>query len=160
MLALSKQAYQRQPARPRPRPLPPSVVTKREGLELCRQFYDEMCEFKLTVHQKPDPDRNNCCGVRYVGVQNPRWYQEFCRQYSTRRGTLSGWCDSCGWFHRRGGRHRRGRPRRGRKKHDTLIKRRETMSALLRILEGGTETIYTERLREFIRRRGKSYLKR
>jgi hypothetical protein len=162
MLALSKQAAQPLIPRRPPRPLDPSVVTRREGMELARQFHDELAEWQLAVVLVPAPDpRHSGHMIRVAGLQNPRWYQEFCRQYSTRRGTLSGWCDECGGYHRRGGRHRPGRrPRRMRIKHDTLIKRRETLRALTRILEGGAETVYTERLREFIRRRGKKYLKR
>lgn len=139
----------------------PDFVTKAEGRELCEQFLDEMGQCELFVYVEPDPDRNNGCGIRRVGMQNPKWYQEFCREWGTRRGALSARCADCRGFHRRGGRHLPGRrPRGPRKKHDTMIKRRETVAALERILLGHTDTVYTERIKEFIRRKGKRFLKR
>lgn len=79
---------------------------------------------RLEVARLPSRD-----GYRRVVVaQNAPWYRDFCATYERQRGT-------------RGGRCCRTRPR-------TIIRRRETVAALGRMLAGDLRGVYAERLRE------------
>jgi hypothetical protein len=127
--------------RPSPRPRVPAPVTRREGLAIARRFLDEMREHRLEyVLVRADEPKHSGHMVRCVSDENPEWYQDFCALYTARR---------------RKSKRRRANSRR----HDTLIKRRETVRALGRIIEGGRETVYTDRLKDFIRREGRKYLR-
>jgi hypothetical protein len=116
-------------------------VTRREGLRLCEYFLTTLTGYgagQLEVVLVPAPEpKHSGHMVRCVANQNPRWYQHFCSLYTAHRA----------------------RPRTGRK-HDTLIKRRETVRALEIILEGSGESFpAVERLKEFVRRYGPRYLR-
>lgn len=85
----------------------------------------ELCQNRLRVLALP-PEKQ--CKIRVVVEQNPPWYQEFCATYTAGRK----------------------RPRR-RRKHDTLIKRRETMNALERMSNSADWSgVYQERLIPFV----------
>lgn len=64
---------------------------------------------------------------RAVAMRNCDWYRRFCRLYDSGRR----------------------RPRR-RRAHDTLIKRQATRRALLRIMRGSDDSVYTGRLLAFM----------
>lgn len=144
----------------------PDEITRREGLLLCEHFLSELLSHRLDVYVKSDPDRG-VCGTRGLADQNPEWYRRFCSLYERDRGRLTARCDWCEGWHRRGGKclsKKRTRVyalhlHRGESNHFAIIKRRHTVAGLERILAGGTETVYTERLREFIRRHGREYLR-
>jgi hypothetical protein len=86
-------------------------------------MYFELLGNKLEVVLIPAPDtrHSNHC-IRAVQYANPKWYQDFCAMYPTSRA---------------------------RGKLSTIIKRRETISALEKIMQGATTGIYVERLLEF-----------
>ena len=65
--------------------------------------------------------------VRAVMSQNCVWYRKFCSLYTSGRR----------------------RTRQGRK-HDTLIKRAATRAALLKLMRGIDDCVYTDRLLDFI----------
>lgn len=65
--------------------------------------------------------------LRVVVSRNCKWYRDFCESYTS------------------------GRKRaRNRSKHDTLIKRRETISALKKLISGKNDCVYTQRVLDFI----------
>lgn len=64
--------------------------------------------------------------IRCVASQNARWYREFCEQFESNR-------------------------RRPRNKPDTMIRRQWTRRALKELIEGKCQTIYAQRLKQFIR---------
>jgi hypothetical protein len=140
-------------------------LSRREGLALCRYFLAELLQHRLEVYVKADPERTGC-GVRAKSDCNPDWYRQFCGLHLRRRGRLTVLCHLCRGHHRRGGpcgRRKRTRAQatrayKGTPNHHTIINRRETVRALERILSGGVETVYTERLKDFIRRYGHRYL--
>jgi hypothetical protein len=68
--------------------------------------------------------------IRVAHEHNAEWYQDFCSEYTARRK----------------------RPRRKRL-HDTLIKRSNTRRGLLEIINGRCDSIYAQRLRDFIEHR-------
>lgn len=115
---------------------PRGPVTRREGLLIARAFLDELLAWRLEVCLTRAPDEHHSGHmIRTVCSQNPTWYQAFCKLYSSNRRDWLRWS-----------------------KHKTLIKRRETVSGLERILRGGVgDTPYTERLKDFIRRRGRDF---
>jgi hypothetical protein len=91
----------------------------------------------MEVVLMPAPERKHSghC-IRVAHESNPEWYREFCGRFESRR-----------------------RDARRTRKFKTLIKRRETLAALGRIIEGGRETPYTLRLKDFIRDEGRNYLR-
>ena len=109
---------------------------RREGLSIAEFFLNELLAFRLEVCVTRAPEQmHHGHGVRTVCSQNADWYRHFCRLYSSNRRDAARWS-----------------------KHKTLIKRRETVAGLERILRGGAdETPYTERLRDFIRSHGRKY---
>lgn len=111
-------------------------VGHKEGLRIARAFLDELLAWRLEVCLTRAPDERHAGHmVRTVCSQNPPWYQNFCRLYSSNRRDAARWS-----------------------KHKTLVKRRETVEGLERILRGGAEeTPYTERLKDFIRRYGRRF---
>jgi len=75
----------------------------------------------------PEP-KHSTHMVRAVQEQNCDWYREFCEEHPST-----------------------GKQRKF--KFQTKIKRRQTVEALNKLIEGGSETSYTEMLKEFILRR-------
>lgn len=117
----------------------PRPVTRGDERRIARQFLDELLSHRLEVCLTRAPDAHHMGHmVRLVCSQNPEWYRRFTSMYSSSRKDRLRWS-----------------------KHKTLIKRRETVRGLERILRGGAgETPYTERLRDFIRRYGRGYYRR
>lgn len=72
-------------------------------------------------------DPRNMKKIRVAVSQNCKWYRDFCDSYTSGRK----------------------RPR-NRSKHDTLIKRRESISALKKIISGKNDCVYTRRILDFI----------
>ena len=100
------------------------------------------------------PSRDPDCAmrggmIRAVQESNPEWYQDFCAQFTAKRRAH---CRRC--FRRcRCDKEERQRLRwrtRPRMLHDTLIKRQHTIRALKELVKGRCETIYANRLADFI----------
>lgn len=73
------------------------------------------------------PDRDK---IRVVERQNAPWYQDFCASYESRRKDLHKW-----------------------RKFKTKIKRQWVVKALCAMAEGKVNTIYADRLLDFMRDR-------
>ena len=86
---------------------------------------------KIEVCLIPLPDGRK---KRVAFEQNPEWYRRFCALYESGRS----------------------RPRK-RSKSDTLIKRRATIAALRKLQSGINDTIYTERILEFVESQNREY---
>lgn len=69
------------------------------------------------------PAKRGAGKVRVVMAENPKWYRDFCRTYTSYRQDLGRW-----------------------RIHKTKIKRRETLRALTRIAKGETRGVYVGRL--------------
>jgi hypothetical protein len=115
---------------------PRRPVMRSEGLLIARHFLEELLANRLEVClTRAEEERHTGHMVRTVCSQNPDWYRHFCKLYYSNRRDITRWS-----------------------KHKTSIKRRETVRALERILGGGaSETLYTERLKDFIRAYGRKY---
>lgn len=90
--------------------------------------------------------------IRAVQEANPEWYQDFCSQFTARRRAQCRRCyGRCECSKEERQRLRwRTRPRR---LHDTLIKRANTIKGLKELMRGQCETIYAQRLTDFIEQR-------
>lgn len=159
MSALAQDIFR--PARPRG-----PVLTRRDGLALVRRFLRELEQQSLEVVLIPSKHwevAQQGGMIRAVQQENPEWYQEFCGLYRARRGGRTTRCDWCGLWHHKKSRCSKGKKRRPpayrqKRLFDTSVKRRDTVRGLKELLSGQCQSVYAQRLRDFIRRNWTKYL--
>lgn len=110
-----------------------SEAMRETALVMAGQLESERLVVSLAPSERPEIAQAGGM-IRIVDGRNPEWYIRFCEDHPTRRS----------------------RPRR-RRKHDTAIKRQDTLRGLYEIASGRADSEYAQRLLEYVEREEANY---
>jgi hypothetical protein len=129
------------------------IRLRRAAMRMLTELESSCLEVVLIPSKDPDCAMRGGM-VRVAHMKNVRWYSEFCKHFTARRRRPCKYhprrCDcpkeekeKRRWYYR---------DRRKSKLHDTSIKRQDTIRGLEELMRGKCQSVYAQRLADFIER--------